>query len=320
MQRRDFLAAAGLATAGAGLGFRVVPVSAETAHARQPVAAARTFAVGETRVTALADGYLKVGSEVLAGITPEDFDRLTAGAHRPTDPHVIGVNAYLVETDGRRILVDAGSGPLFGATLGDLPTNLAALGIAPESIDTVIATHLHPDHIGGVVAGDTNPFPKAQLIASEADRAFWTDDTIKAQTPAELQGFFDAARGALARFGDKAQFVSGTADLGHGLSALPLPGHTVGHMGVIVESGAEQLLIWGDVMHFPAIQFARPDVTVGFDTDPDLARATRMKAFDMVAQDQLMVAGMHIDFPGVGHVERAGSGYRFAPLPYPYVV
>ncbi len=320
MQRRNFLAAAGLATAGAGLGVRVVPVEAETAQGLQPVAAARTFTVGKIRVTALADGYLAVGSEVLGGITPEDFAHLTAAAHRPTDPHVIGVNAYLIEANGQRILVDAGSGSLFGPTLGDLPTNLAALGVAPESIDTVIATHLHPDHIGGVVAGDANPFPKAELIASETDRAFWTDDTIKAQTPTDLQGFFDAAQGALGRFGDKARFVSGEADLGHGLTALPLPGHTVGHMGVMIENAGEQLLIWGDVMHFPAIQFARPDVTVGFDTDPDLARSTRMKAFDMVAHDRLMVAGMHLDFPGVGHVERTGDGYRFAPLPYPYGV
>ena len=91
-------------------------------------------------------------------------------------------------------------------------------------------------------------------------------------------------------------------------------------MGVMVESGGAQMLIWGDVMHFPAIQFARPDVTVGFDSDPDAARATRMKTFDMVAQDQVMVAGMHLDFPGVGHVERSGGAYRYAPLSYPYVV
>lgn len=319
MKRRDFLGSAGLAAAGAGLGFRVAPVSAAF-DGRLAVAAARTFAVGEARVTALGDGYLEVGAEVLQGITEADFARLTADAYRPTDPHVIGVNAYLVEIHGQKILIDAGTGPLFGPTLGDMPANLAALGIAPESIDTVIATHLHPDHIGGVVAGETMPFAKAGLIVSETDRVFWTDDAIKAQTPAELQGFFDAAQRALARFGDRVTPVQGEADLGHGMTAVPLPGHTVGHMGVMLESQGEQLLIWGDVMHFPAIQFARPDVTVGFDTDPALARRTRMKAFDWVAQDRLMVAGMHLDFPGVGHVERTGDAYRFVPQSFPYTV
>ena len=164
------------------------------------------------------------------------------------------------------------------------------------------------------------PFPNAGLIVSETDRAFWTDAAIEAQTPADLQGFFDAAQGALARFGERVIPVEGQADLGHGMTALPLPGHTVGHMGVLLEDSGAQLLIWGDVMHFPAIQFRRPDVTVGFDTDPDQARRTRMKAFDMVAQDQMMVAGMHLDFPGVGHVERAAEGYRFVPQGYPYVV
>lgn len=321
MKRRDFLRSAGLAAAGVGLGFRVAPVAADTANGTLAIAAARTFAVGQARVTALADGYLAVGAEVLAGITETEFQQLTTQAYRSLEPHVIGVNAYLIETGGRRILVDTGSGPLFGPSLGDLPKNLAALGIAPESIDTVIATHLHPDHIGGVVAGDAMPFPEAQLIASEADRAFWTDDGIKAQTPTDLQGFFDAAQGALSRFGDRVSFVTGAADLGHGLSAVPLPGHTVGHMGVMLDDSDQQLLIWGDVMHFPAIQFARPDVTVGFDTDPDQARTTRMKAFDMAAQDNLMVAGMHLDFPGVGHVERAGDGaYRFVPQGFPYGV
>ena len=112
--------------------------------------------------------------------------------------------------------------------------------------------------------------------------------------------------------------VQGEADLGHGMTAVPLPGHTAGHMGVMLESGGDALLIWGDIVHVPPVQFARPDVTIGFDFDADMARATRQSILDRAATDRLRVAGMHIGFPGTGYVERAAQGYHFVSAPYPY--
>ncbi len=318
MRRRDLLtatAAAGLATAIPG--FRIAPAHAE-GHGHG-LAAAQRFSIGEITVTALSDGFFPLEPEALIGITAERFAELLAEAYLPEGAHIAAVNAYLIETGDRRILIDAGTGTLFGPTLGQLAGNMAALGLAPGDVDTLIATHLHPDHIGSVLLDGGNPFANATLVVSEADRAFWTDADIRAGAPEEFQGTFDLAAGAVAAFGERVETVSGEAALGPGLTAIPLPGHTPGHIGVMVESGGQQLLIWGDVVHVPPVQFAMPEVTIGFDSDQDLARATRAEIMDRAVADRLMVAGMHLSFPGVGYVERrTDAGYHFVPAPWQY--
>ena len=318
MRRRDLLtatAAAGLATAIPG--FRVAPAYAEE-HGHG-LAAAQRFIIGEITVTALSDGFLPIDADALIGVTAERFADLLAEAYRPEGAHIAAVNAYLIETGDRRLLVDIGTGTLFGPTLGQLAGNMAALGLAPGDIDTVIATHLHPDHVGAALADSGNPFANAGLIVSEADRGFWTDADIRAAAPEQFRGMFDMATGAVGSFAERVETVSGEAALAPGITAIPLPGHTPGHMGVMVESGGQELLIWGDTVHVPPVQFAMPEVTIGFDTDQDMARATRLELFDRAATDRLMVAGMHINFPGIGYVERrAEAGYHFVPAPWQY--
>ena len=98
-----------------------------------------------------------------------------------------------------------------------------------------------------------------------------------------------------------------------GISILPEPGHTPGHSGWLVASDGETLLIWGDIVHMPGIQFARPDAAMGFDVDATRAGETRKRVMDVAATDRLMVAGMHLDFPCFGHVERAEGGFAFVP-------
>ena len=141
---------------------------------------------------------------------------------------------------------------------------------------------------------------------------------MKGQAPEEVRQFFDLAMAAVGAFGDRVEGFEGEASLGAGMTAMPLPGHTPGHSGVMLESDGDALLMWGDIVHVPPVQFARPDVTIGFDVDQDTARATRMKVLDMAATDRLRVAGMHISFPGIGYVEKAGDGYRFVPSSYQY--
>lgn len=317
MQRRQFLVQSALFTAVSTMGFRAAPVAAADGSVAG-IAAAQSFKIGEATVTALSDGFLPITADTLVGITPEEFKTLLAAAYIEGDAHPTGVNAYLIETGGTRVLVDTGTGTVFGPGLGHLPTNMAALGIDPASIDTIVATHLHPDHIGGIAGVASNPFVNASLVASQDDIAFWSSSEIKAQAPEQFRSFFDMAVGATSAFGDKVRAVTGEADLGNGLTAVPLPGHTPGHMGVMLESGGDSLLIWGDVIHVPPVQFTRPEVTIGFDTDQDMARKTRQSVLDQAATDKLRVAGMHIGFPGMGYVERAAQGYRFVPQPYPY--
>ena len=312
MQRRNFLIGAGLVSGLAALGWRVAPAGAAG------LVAARRYSVGDAHVTALSDGFINIGPESLFGVTPEEFAMLLENAYMDQDVHPSAVNAFLVEIDDRRILVDVGTGSAFGPTLGKLPDVMTALNIDPASIDTVFFTHLHPDHIGGVVTETGNPFTNAVLRVSQADVDFFTSDEIKAQAPDAFKPFFDMAAGALGSFGERVQSFDGVVDVAPGLTTMPLPGHTIGHTGLLLENGDDALLIAGDILHVPAVQLPRPDVTIGFDTDQDMARETRLRTMDMAATDQLMIAGAHIALPGIGYLERAEEGYRFIPARHEY--
>ncbi len=315
MKRRSFLMSAGAAPLVATL-----PTGAAQAdgHAAPSVPIVQTHMVGDIKVTAVSDGFLQIVPGVLVGIDEAGFNAALERAHIAPGQHPTGVNAYLIETGEKKILVDAGTGPVFGPGLGHLEENLAGLGVTAGDIDTIVATHLHPDHIGGALINGVNPFEKAGLIAHSADIDFWTNDDIKAQAPDDFKPFFDLASGVVTSFGERIETVSGESDLGDGLTAIPMPGHTPGHIGVMVESNGDQLLIWGDIIHVGPVQFADPSVTIAFDADGDTAAATRARVMDMAATDNMKVAGAHLDFPGMGYLSKADSGYRWQPAPYPY--
>ena len=313
MQRREFIFGAGMATALASLGWSVAPAGAKG------LVAARRYSVGSATVHVLSDGFIPIGPDMLNGVTPEEFATLLEQAHIAGDAHPSAVNAFLIETGDRKILVDTGTASLFGPTLGQLPSVMEALGVDPASIDTVIFTHMHGDHIGGTVAEGGNPFTNATLRVASADVDFWTSEEIQAQAPDAFKSAFDLARTSLASFGDKVEtFGAGEEALAPGLTTIPLPGHTVGHTGLMLEDGGDALMIVADLLHVPAVQLAMPAVTIGFDTDQDLARETRLKTMDMAATDRMLVAGSHIALPGVGYLETKGDGYRWTPSRHQY--
>ncbi len=222
-----------------------------------------------------------------------------------------------MQARARQSSIDTRSGSVFGPTLGHFGAALTASGIDSSAVSRVVATHLHPDHVGGILADGGNAFTNAELVTATAtataDHGFWTNADVKAQAPADLHSFFDHATASVNAFADRLRLVDGTADIASGLTAVPLPGHTPGHMGVMLESAGASLLIWGDVIHAAPLQMPRPEVAVAFDVDPDMAVATRLRLLDEVARDGQQVAGMHLPFPGIGYVERAGSEYRFVP-------
>lgn len=312
MHRRAFLQGTGAAVAGAGLGVSVTPVIAQDGTAG--IVTATRFSVGSATVTAISDGFLPIDVGALSGISPEDFASLLKAARIAGTAHPTGVNAYVVD-HGRRTLIDCGTGTAFGPSLGHMIAGMEALGMGPETVDAVVATHLHPDHVGGALV---TSFPNAALHVSSADIDFWTSPDVKAQAPADFHPFFDMAVAAVQSFGDRVAPISAADDLGMGMTAMPLPGHTPGHTGVMLDSDGAQILFWGDIVHVGAVQFARPEVTIQFDADQDTARATRLKTFDMAATDGLMIAGAHIGFPGVGYLEKSGEGYAFQAAPWPY--
>ncbi|MEN0076636.1 MAG: MBL fold metallo-hydrolase [Paracraurococcus sp.] len=265
--------------------------------------------IGEIIVSTVSDGYLDGSMAVIQNIGEAEAAQLLRDAFRPV-PRRTAVNCFLIRSGGRAALVDTGCGSHMAATGGKLFENLAALGVAPVDIDTVLLTHMHPDHSNGLADAAGNPFfPRAELVLHRDELAFWHDDAAMARADeTSRQRNFQAGRSQVAPYRDRTRTHAG-GEVFPGVTAMPFPGHTPGHSGYMIASGQESLLIWGDIIHVPEIQIPRPEVTMAFDIDPAQAAATRRRVFDMVARDGQAVAGMHMHFPGFLHLVRHGDGY-----------
>lgn len=304
-------------TLAVGAGLVLVP---HVLSARTQVAGVQHRAVGNLTVTALLDGHLDLHPEqVLGGIEPEAIPALLEQAFIDGDAVATAVNAYVIETGDRTILVDGGAGGAFGPTTGKLLDALDVAGVSTSAVDTVFCTHLHPDHVGAFTTDDgAARFANAELVVHERERAFWSDDANFAGADEMMRDFAAMAQGALAAYADRTRTIADGAEIAAGVTTRHLPGHTPGHTGLRLDSGGEALLLWADIVHIGPVQFPRPRATIAFDVDPAQAEATRKALFDEVAADRLMVAGSHVSFPSFGHLERRGDGYAFTPARWPY--
>lgn len=273
--------------------------------------------VGDILVTALSDGYYDTPMAAYRGITEDEAAARFTSRFQRVPPRV-AINAFLIRSGGKTALVDTGAGETMGPTLGILPQTLAATGINATDIDTVLLTHLHPDHSNGLTGADgTALFGSAELVVSEDDVRFRQDDGARAPFDAVAQlKYFDRPRQQIAPYANRMRDARG--EVFPGVTAVPLPGHTPGHTGYMVTSGTEALLIWGDICHAPELQLPNPDVSVIFDVDGEAASKTRRRVLDWVASDQLLVAGMHMHFPGFLHIVRDGDGYAGVPENWQY--
>jgi glyoxylase-like metal-dependent hydrolase (beta-lactamase superfamily II) len=264
--------------------------------------------VGAIEVTSVSDGVFKTSLDVFLGIERAEGERLlgAAGANELQ----LSVNSFLFNLDGKWALTDAGTGPTMGPELGHLPDNLRATGVAPEAIDYVLLTHMHPDHSNGLVDAAGKPyFPNAQLIMHEEEARFWLEREEKPSDPERLRRNTEAARRVTASYRARMRTVR-DGEVLPGLSAVLQAGHTPGHTAWLLQSQGDRLLIWGDIVHMAAIQVPRPDAALVFDVDPEAARAARRRTFEWAVQERLRVAGAHLPAPGFSYLQRDGDGYR----------
>lgn len=269
--------------------------------------------IGDIVVTAVNDGTFAATFDLIAGVDPSECERLEREAFRVVPPRMT-MNTFLLRTNGHIALIDTGCGASMGPTLGKAVGNLAAMGVSPDDIDTILITHLHPDHMNGLIDGaGAAVFPHAEIVINERELNFFDDPTAIDRAPeGEAKTFFAAMRVATAPYRERIRTVKDGPVL-PGVTAMTTPGHTPGHTAWLIESAGDSVLIWGDVVHMPALQLAAPEAGTVLDIDRAEAVETRRRVLDMVAAERLRVAGIHMDFPGFGYIAKAGTGYRFVP-------
>jgi glyoxylase-like metal-dependent hydrolase (beta-lactamase superfamily II) len=274
--------------------------------------------LGDFEITALNDGTAAIPMEkILTNTTPAKVDAaLTAAYLKP--PFDTSVNAFLINTGTKLVLIDAGAGSLFGPTLGKLMANLKAAGYKPEQVDEIYVTHMHADHIGSLVANGKIAFPKATVRAGKADADFWLSKENLEKAPDQMKDFFKGAQTSINPYiaAGKFKAIEAEGELVPGIRAIPAPGHTPGHTIYAVESKGQKLVVWGDLMHVAAVQFPDPTVTIQFDSDSKAAAAERQKAFADAAKQGYFAAIAHVPFPGIGQLRAEGTGYRYYPVNY----
>lgn len=312
------------------LSFTAVPpallLTPTLAHAAPPeqhkdqVAGYFRMMVGDFEVTALYDGYVHIAPKVLKGLGEKDLQGMLARMFLVTTPGVqTAVNAFLVHTGEHLVLVDTGTATAFGPTLGAILKNLRAAGYDPGQVDTVLLTHLHPDHAYGLLTTEGKAaFPNAEVRVSQAEADYWLNPQNAAKMAADKQGMFKLAQDAVAPYQAAGKFkpYAPSDALVPGVTALPANGHTPGHSGYLFKSKDQSLLLWGDIVHSFATQFSRPEVSLEFDVDSKQAIATRKRLFAEAAKNKLWVGGAHLPFPGLGHVRAESTGYTWVPAEY----
>jgi glyoxylase-like metal-dependent hydrolase (beta-lactamase superfamily II) len=273
--------------------------------------------LGDFEVTVLNDGTLSLPASVMTNTTAAETEKALARNFQKS-PFDASVNAFLVNTGTKLVLIDTGCGSLLGPTAGNLLTNLKAAGYRPEQIDEVYLTHMHPDHAGGLMAEGKLAFPNAVLRANQRDADFWLNEANLEKSPSTMKEFFKGAMASVNPYIAAGKFkpFEGDTQLVPGVGVIAAPGHTPGHSIYSIESRGQKMALWGDLVHVAAVQFRRPSVTIQFDVDSQSAAMQRQRAYADAAKAGYLVGTAHLSFPGIGHLRAEGKAYAWVPVTY----
>jgi glyoxylase-like metal-dependent hydrolase (beta-lactamase superfamily II) len=302
--------------------FLATPAFAKAPMIGTPAPAFYRFKLGDSEITIVSDGPLALGEpkpEVFPGATKDEISKVLTDNFLPIDSLSLEQNAVVVNTGDKLALFDTGIGAskMFGSTAGRLLENLKAAGINAGDIDAVILSHAHPDHCWGIMsAAAQNNFPNAQIYLAESDLRFWTDEGNAQGPMADLiKQLVAGTRQQLLPNRARIQFVKDGQNVIAGIQAMAAPGHTVGHTVYLITSAGKTLCYAGDIAHHHRLIVERPRIQFVFDTDPQQAVASRLRVFDMLANDRVAFIAYHFPWPGLGHWAKRGDGYHYEAAP-----
>ena len=314
LSRRTLMAgapAAALMLAHPAAGGTAAPASAQNAGWHR-------FQLGAFEITVLSDGHLTVPTTGLGtNQDPEKVQAFLRDHYLDPDQTYAHTNHVVIDTGAAKILVDVGSGERFQPSAGALVGNMEAAGLDPAEITHVALTHAHPDHVWGMFDDfDELRLPEADYAISAAEFDWWMAEGRVDMVPETMQAFVVGARNALGPIAERTAMVADGDDIVPGIRVLASPGHTPGHISLLVESEGQTMLVTGDAINHAYVSFAHPDWHFGFDMDKDAAVAMRRRLLDLAAHDRMTVVGYHLPFPGVGHVQKIAGAYRYLPEPW----
>lgn len=272
--------------------------------------------LGKATVTMISDGAgsRPLDDKFVRNASLADVQATLKEMGRPTDKLSVDYNTLLIDIGGQRVLFDTGNGEFGGAGSGKLLENMKRAGIDPASVNAVVISHFHGDHINGLrnKAGQV-VFPNAKIYVPAPEWAWWMDDARYVATPEASRGGLNTARRVFAPLAASVIRFEPGKDVLPGVRSIAAYGHTPGHTAFLIDGGGRKLLYWADTTNVDLF-VRRPDYAVMFDMDADMARATRYRLADMAVAENLLVAGYHLTGPGVGSLKKLDKGYDFTPL------
>ncbi|HZH83943.1 MAG TPA: MBL fold metallo-hydrolase, partial [Phototrophicaceae bacterium] len=275
------------------------------------------YKLGSLELTAIYDGYWHrpIDSRFVRNAPYREVTRALADAFMPPKKLSMPFTPLLIDTGSKRVLIDTGSGGQIAPTAGTLTANLTAAGFEAKSIDTILISNFHPDHIDGLKTKDNGlVFPNAEVLVPEAEWAFWMDDANldKAQSDM-IKLFFRNARRIFGDMGSRVKrFVPGR-EVAPGITAVAAPGHTPGHVAYAIASGGHTMMALCDTTNHPWLFARHPDWSPVIDMNGPQAVRTRKRILDRVAADKMLIQGYHFPFPACGHIIKTRTGYDFVP-------
>jgi glyoxylase-like metal-dependent hydrolase (beta-lactamase superfamily II) len=311
LTRRNMLAGASLAAASA------LPAQAAAPATGKQAPSIYRYRVGEMELTAIYDGvwYRPIDEKFIRKADYADVQRAMSDAFMPAEKLATPFTMLLVNTGKKLILLDTGTGGQVASTAGAFSQNLIAAGVDPKTIDQIVISHFHPDHINGIKTKDNDLiFPNAEIMVPAAEWAFWSDDANMRAAPDGLKIVFHNVRRI---FNDIAKDVTHYEPgkvVAPGVETVAAPGHTPGHTVFAIQSGKDAMMVLSDTTQHPALFARNPEWEPQFDIDGAAAVTTRKKLLDRVAADRMLVTGYHFPFPACGHIVKTATGYEHVPL------